>query len=519
MSFETFQPISPAETRLLDGLSHPERTVFAGGELPEKSDEDCLIRAEFLRAVLLDPDTRVDAKGIRLRGAWVKGALDLQGASLPFDLTFSSCHFSDDLNLVNAQLRGVHFSACHLTDISADNTRFSGSLYLRGDSLVEGEVALAGARIEGDLQFCGLRIESQGQDAIFAPGLRVDGSIYLGNYPYSDTDSALFCDGAIFLSSARVTHDVFITRTSISRMDEISNAVFGATEEHGAAIALSLARAHVHGILYLSDNQISSGIVNLAGAQVARLRDEPAGPGASYPLRLDGFIYSDFSRHTDTSVYARLDWLARRPEDMPFSAQPYEHLASILSTLGHRSDEKTVLMHKERLLRAENRRLMHGRGSWLKYAISVATEPVLRFTVGYGYRPARALFISTLLILFLGWYFGKAWDAGDMAPDAGPLLVSAGWVSATETHADNPAAFWSAPGQAGQDYETFHPFAYAADLMVPIINLGQESAWAPSTSRSPWGWHGWWIRWFAKLAGWVITALAAGALTGMIRND
>ena len=176
-------------------------------------------------------------------------------------------------------------------------------------------------------------------------------------------------------------------------------------------------------------------------------------------------------------------------------------------------------MHKERLLRVENRRLMALEHKWAKYLFSAVIEPVLKYVVGYGYRPARALFVSSLLVLLLGWFFGKAWDAGDMAPDAAPILISANWISATETYPDNPAKFWSSPGQAGQDYETFHSYAYAADLLVPIVNLGQESAWAPSTSRSPWGWHGWWIRWFAKVAGWVITALAAGALTGMIRSD
>ena len=519
MTFDAFFPLSTAETRFLEGLSIPGRTVFAGGDLPEAASDDNMLRAELLRAALLHPNLPIDAKGVRLRGAWVQGALDLQGIHCARDLTFSNCCFAEPANFVNAQLRGLHFSGCHLAGFSADHAQFSGSLYIRGDSHVQGEIGLAGVRITGDLQLCGLRVESGGQDAVFAPGLCVDGSLFLGNYPYSDTDSSLVTEGALFFSSARIGHDVFITRTAISVQENGGSTTFGATEEHGAGIALSLARAHVNGILYLSDNQISRGIVNFAGAYVTRLRDEPIGPGASYPLRLDGFNYSDFSRHTDTTVAARLEWLERRPDDMPFSAQPYEHLAGVLSTLGHRTDAKTVLMHKERLLRVENRRLMALEHKWAKYLFSAVIEPVLKYVVGYGYRPARALFVSSLLVLLLGWFFGKAWDAGDMAPDAAPILISANWISATETYPDNPAKFWSSPGQAGQDYETFHSYAYAADLLVPIVNLGQESAWAPSTSRSPWGWHGWWIRWFAKVAGWVITALAAGALTGMIRSD
>ena len=131
----------------------------------------------------------------------------------------------------------------------------------------------------------------------------------------------------------------------------------------------------------------------------------------------------------------------------------------------------------------------------------------------------RSLIAALVLILALTWYFDRTWKAGDMAPAAPPILVSSGWVAATVSHPDNPAEFWASPGQAGQDYETFQAFAYAADVVVPIVGLGQESTWGPSTSRSPWGWHGWWIRWVAKVLGWVFTALGAAALTGVIRRE
>ena len=106
-----------------------------------------------------------------------------------------------------------------------------------------------------------------------------------------------------------------------------------------------------------------------------------------------------------------------------------------------------------------------------------------------------------------------------MAPNAAPIIVSRDWVTATVDHPDNPAAFWAQRGQAGQDWETFSAYAYAADLLIPIVDLGQERAWAPSTSRSPLGQIGWWLRWFAKGVGWTVTALFAAAITGMLRRD
>ncbi|WP_298294974.1 hypothetical protein [uncultured Litoreibacter sp.] len=519
MDLKDFEPFSPAEQKMIDEAGLPNRTVLADGTLPSESSDAVQVRADLVRFLLISMP--LHDKGIRLRGAWVTGSLDLQGCDCNRDVSLSACHLVEPMNLTNARLRGLHISGCRIGGVSADNATFSGSIYFRAGTHIEGEISLSGATVNGDLQLCDAVIESSAQDAIFAPSLRVRGSVFLGNYPYADGETSLVTTGQIFLSSARVEHDFFLTNTAITLNDSALNgAVFGATEEHGSNIAISLARARIGGILYLQDNQISRGIFNLAGGHAERLKDEPVGPGAAYPIRLDGFTYSDFSRHAQTNVKARLEWLARRPQDTPFTAQPYEQLANVMARMGHRNDARTVLMRKERLLKAENRRLSAERGGFAVWrALSWVNDLLLRYTIGYGFRPARAVVIAIALILGLGWFFERTWDAGDMTPNAAPVLVSAGWISATETHPKNPGAFWSSVGQAGQDWETFNGYAYAADLVVPIVSLGQETAWAPSTSRSDWGRAGWWMRWFAKAIGWIVTALGAGAITGVIRKE
>ena len=521
LTIKSFAPLTKAEEKLLAEYANPARISVGDGEVPLEATPDCSIRAALLRHVLLGGDEiTLDQKGLRLRGAWIKGALDLQGSDCNRDITLSHCQLDEPLSLVNATLRGLHISKSYIKGLSADNASFAGSLYIRSGTVVDGEIALAGARIKGDLQLCDVVINPTGQDAVFAPSLRVEGSVFLGNYPYGDGVTTLTANGTLFFSSARVEHDFFISNAAISLLDSaIGNAVFGATEEHGSDMALSLARARIGGLLFFQDNQISRGIVNLAGATVARLKDEPIGPGANYPIRLDGFRYKDFSRHTETLVASRLEWLDRRPKDTPFTTQPYEQLAYVLTQIGHRNDAETVLMRKEKLLRAENRKLLKQARRPIRLGLSGFADVVLRFTIGYGYRPARAVGLALLLMLGLGLFFRAAWQAGDMTPNAAPILVSAAWIEATQSHPDNPGAFWSSTGQAGQDWETFSGFAYGADLVIPIVNLGQENAWAPSTSRSPLGRIGWWLRWFAKGLGWVVTALAAGAITGVIRKE
>lgn len=526
MKLDDYLPLLPAETQLLAECANNARITVGTGDCPPDGDEietvSAEIRAGLLRLLLLGhiETSALPAKGLRLRGAYLSGVLDLQGAPVAFDISFTECRFAHPIEMVNARLRGLYFSGCALAGLSADNAHFDGSLFLRGESLVEGDLSLAGARIDGDLQLCGCTLRTPGQDAVFAPSLDVDGSVFLGNYPYSNDVTTLEADGALFFSSAEVANDMFVTNCAVApRQDLPVNQVFSSSEEHGADIALSVARARIGGILYFKDNQIARGTVSLAGANARRLRDEAAGPGASYRLRLDGFTYDDFSRHSDTGLAARLEWLERRPRDTAFTAQPYEHLARVLMHMGHRSDARTVLMRKEQIIRREDRRIAWAQGRRIRFSVALVGDAVMRFAVGYGYRPGRVLALALLMVLGLGLFFQATWRAGDMTPNAAPILISKDWIAATESHPDNPGAFWSQAGRAGQDWETFQPFAYAADLVIPIVSLGQEDAWAPSTSRSDLGRVAWWIRWFAKAAGWIITALGAAAVTGAVRQD
>jgi len=518
MRLKEYEPLTEAEEKLVADCAAGGRITIGDGELPDEETGEVSIRAGLIRMLLTgsEPELFLHDKGLRLRGAWINGSLDLQGADIAKDLSLTACRLPAPVEMVNARLRGLFFSGCAMAGISGDNARLDGALFLRAGTSVTGEIGLAGARIAGDLQLCDVVIESPGQDAVFAPSLIVEGSVFLGNYPYSNGETSLVADGAIFLASANVGHDLFVTHCGVATKQDVIATVFQGSEEHGADNALSLARARIGGILYFKDNQITAGTVSLAGAHAARFRDEPEGPGASYPIRLDGFTYDDFSRHAETGLRARLKWLERRPEDTPFTAQPYQQLARVLLHLGHRADARTVLMRKERILRRENRGDITNP---LRKAVVFAADSVMRFSVGYGYRPGRVLALAVVLILGLGVFFQKTWAAGDMTPNAAPILVSKAWIAATESHPENPGAFWASKGQAGQDWETFQGFAYAADIVIPIVNLGQESAWAPSTSRSPWGQAGWWIRWFAKTAGWIITALGAAAVTGAVRND
>ncbi len=517
-----FTPLNAAEERMLSGCLVGDRVTFGDGNLPKEESGEVVLRADLIRLLLLgqDPDVVLHAKGVRLRGAHISGVLDLQGSDCVYDLTLTRCFLEKAPSFINARMRGLHFSGCDFLGLHADNCIFEGSVFLRSGLISRGEIAFPSARISGDLQICDAHIEGRNGVGIFAASARIDGSVYLGDYPFDDTETELHVDSAIQFSSAKITGDFYCRNCAISADDLVNGGVVALQSGgDGLPTALSFNRTEIGGVLNMRNNQITRGMVNLSGAMVRRLNDEPTGETAGYRVRLDGFEYQTFSDQADTKLEARLDWLERRPEGVGFSAQPYEHLAAVFNKMGHRDDAQNVLRHKERDLRDANMEAIResGHGTW-KIPLLWLSSALLRWLVGYGYRPILAMGWGVVLIVLLSCASHKTWQAGDMTPNSAPILISKNWISATQSHPENPGEFWSTPGQAGQDYETFHPVAYAADLLIPIVNLGQEDAWAPSTSRSPWGQRMWWLRWFAKVFGWVITALAAAAVTGVIRR-
>ena len=74
---------------------------------------------------------------------------------------------------------------------------------------------------------------------------------------------------------------------------------------------------------------------------------------------------------------------------------------------------------------------------------------------------------------------------------------------------NGPRAFFSSGLQAEQP-----PFEE-----IPIIDFGQTVHWGPSAGRGPWGLWLWRASFFLAAAGWIVTALGAAAITGIIRRE
>ena len=155
-------------------------------------------------------------------------------------------------------------------------------------------------------------------------------------------------------------------------------------------------------------------------------------------------------------------------------------------------------------------------GAELRAAWLILRDRAVRWTIGYGFAPARALWVLGGLVgvaWLLAWL---AWDEGSFAPNSAPVLVSPGW--ALVQGEANPAEAWSEDTALGGDWESFSAFAYGVDVVVPLIEFGQTQAWAPSTERGDWGRVLWWARWLRTVLGWIVSALGIAAVTGIVQR-
>jgi hypothetical protein len=62
------------------------------------------------------------------------------------------------------------------------------------------------------------------------------------------------------------------------------------------------------------------------------------------------------------------------------------------------------------------------------------------------------------------------------------------------------------------------PLAYALDVLLPVVDLHQESKWLPADER-PWG--SWYtgLTWVLISSGWLLTSAVVGGMASILRKD
>ncbi|MBB5872744.1 hypothetical protein F4553_006178 [Allocatelliglobosispora scoriae] len=506
------------------------------------------VRAEVLRWMVTNSiDSTITA--LLLRNATITGTLDLQELAIAAPLALVECRFESAPRLDNASLTSLRLSGSTMPGLHAMGIEVKGSVWLDEGFHSTQEVTLERARIGNELSLRKATLESIEPNrwalnanrikiggALFAGLMEADGQIrlisaridglvtlrgarlrnpgkicfqgermVLGDSLFFQramgTKEPLEASGAIVLTNAQIAGGIAFegalltepqtlsekpledptsiraTRLRVGRNLNLSDGLrcaggirvksseIGGTlnlhgiESCGGEVPINLSGTTAD-TLDLRFAKPLSGTLDLTNVTVVRLVDA----AETWPVRIstDGFTYESLQPQPEVSAEQRLEWLQRNKSG--YSPQPYEQLLSFYRLSGREQDAARVALAKQRARRST----LTWRGK--------AWGLLLDATVGYGYRTWLAG-VWLLALTVVGTFVFR---------NSSPIPI-----------ADHPPAF--------------RPFAYAFDLLVPLIDLGQESSFRMSGPREV-------VSWIFVLLGWLLTTSVAAGLSRLVNR-
>jgi len=441
------------------------------------------IREELICWLLVDAEASrlVHPSGIGIAGARIVRTIDLSYAASELPLTIVRSFVPAGLDLSNARIGPLVVRDSWTGAIIADQALVRGDLALRYGRY--GPVSLFRAQINGDLDFRGAQLA--GEEPLLAVETKVEGD-------------ALFQED--FQTAGLLDFRLANVKSSLS----FNDAHFTGTRENG----LTAERAIIGGTVYWV--KVEGGprtILNLGNARTAALWDDRASWPLAGNLVLAGFVYDSFSGGP-TDAVSRLEWLHLQPRSLWTQPQPYRRLARTMRDSGNDAGASEVEIAREKAL-ARYGNLSAAERAW-KFALWA--------TIGYGYRPLRALWWILLFVAMGTIFFGLGYRARLIAP----------------TEAEAYESF-NKSGEPPVHYPPFSSFIYSLENFLPVVDLHQGAYWRPNprhrVANEPRlfgrrvalgvvpGMVLRWYLWVHILAGWAITPLLFAGLSGLLRSD
>ncbi|UJW76476.1 hypothetical protein [Rhizobium sp. SL42] len=476
-----------------------------------------------------------EGAALNAQGATIRGGAFLDNLKSTGEVSLSGAEIGAVLSAKEAELNGGEGDA-----LNAHSATIRGGVFL--DNLKStGEVSFAGAEIGGQLSAEGAELNGGEGRALNAQGATIRGGTFLRK---------LKSTGEVSFSGAEIGGQLSFN---------------GAELNGGEGMALNAQRMTVLSSLFWWNIKLVTGTVHLDAAHLGDLVDDEQSWNTVSSLGLVGMTYENLVGPHNLPFRKR--WLQKGASHVgQFHPQPYQQLAKFYRETGHRHEAREILIEKEREQRmAVRASIRKGRrkaesdvpfsvktalpwswdatrrwisfylSPWLRIGWNWFWDVLIRYIAGYGYKPwlSLAWLAGMIGIIWTVAYF--TWDAGDFAPNSAIVLTSPEWKAVAdlpEVYASlsenekqmivedmTPAHPWSNFDAPGKDYESFYSLAYALDVVVPVLDLGQTDAWAPSPARGDWGYRMFYLQKMFIVLGWVVTAIAAAAISGMIRRD
>jgi hypothetical protein len=351
----------------------------------------------------------------------------------------------------SASLSGIELSAPGGYALLADRLRIGGELYLRRLSCA-GTVRLQNAEIGATLDCTGAQMTE--------PRKRSDGTLR----PSLDARAATIGKDLMCANGFVATGGVRIRRTDVRKSVQFTDAALGCPPEQGRAVYALNAYGLTTSELILRPGVPPGGAVRLTRATVATFADSQDLWDARGGVEIDGFDYTALYDTRSVDVLTRLAWIRRV---MPaYTPGPYDQLAAAYQRAGNEELAQKVLMERQRRRYAEARPVQRSWG-WLQ-----------RWTVGFGYRPWLAV----------GWLVLFAMLGGTWFSFAPPQPVDDG------------------------QHPVFNAWIFAADTLLPIINLGQDGFWRLEGPSQ-------WISTVLIALGWILATTAAAGAARVLKRD
>ncbi|WP_143542723.1 hypothetical protein [Rhodococcus qingshengii] len=201
--------------------------------------------AAALRAVLIDRTLRVDPRGLRINGARITTALDLENVHFDYPLYLTQCRIEGLADLSGTTFKELRLTGSHVKTLALDGTSIGSGVFADAGFCALGEVRAPGARIGGQLTLRGATLANPGGVALNLDSAVIDGD---------------FIADQGFSATGRVSaHGVKITGPLILR---------GATFVNPDGEALNLDNAAIDGSVFANDGFSATGRVSAHGARI-----------------------------------------------------------------------------------------------------------------------------------------------------------------------------------------------------------------------------------------------------------
>lgn len=534
---------SDFESMRLDGSLIISGSLFLKGL---RADRAKIAGSFFLRE---NDQNRFESQGeIRLVNATIEGNFDCSGAQL---------------NGSNGQ-----------DALIADGAKIAGDMIInaKGQHRFEsrGAIRLLGAIIKGNLDCCGAQLNGyDGQNALIADGANIAGAVFLSRQDLHRFES----QGEIRFVGATIGRDLACIGAQLKGFDgqsalsaegaEIVGSVFlrGDFKSDGT---LSFISTHIAGVFQLRAGQAVSGI-DLSHATIGFLQSKPTAWGKH--IVLDGLVYGSL-REAHWQAIDYLDWLNKQTSaDLgfekveSFKPQPWHQLIGVLLKMGHQdiATEISIAYEKHRYTIGKVGAYqvlgdVDGKTSFMlpvTHFFKRANQSIAKFfhatfglLAGYGYKPLRLLWWMLFVWLFsAAMYFCAAYH-GIFTPSDPLVFQNVNYEhdcrsfdmdgTARTIHNQDEHGVthnWYTCGELMGEYTTFSPVAYSLDVILPLVDLGQEKTWgvyieSPAANGAVellthWSWNhaARLLVWFEVLFGWMASLMLVAVLTGLTERE